>query len=163
MKKIILAILMTVFLSSQAFAAWTTAVSYEAGYTWRDGTQFYVYKITATSDASGSGDITLSTALETTYGTQDGKYYHSLMKGGTLYAVEFVPDASDTPTTQGTITIDTANGVLVFSEQVAVAGTGEMFDGDVDVGILPPLTDIIFACTTLADTKKAVFYIWILK
>lgn len=162
MKKFFLSMFILLF-AVPSFAAWTVTVEYDNGYSWKDGSQMLVYKISATSDASSSGDVKLSTYLMTQYGSQTGKFYHDLMKGGTLYAVEYVPDGTDTPSTAGDITIDTASGTIVFAESVGTANTGEMFDGDVDVGVLPPLTDFIFACTTLANTKKAVFYIWILK
>ncbi|MHC4292664.1 MAG: hypothetical protein ACYSTX_00085 [Planctomycetota bacterium] len=167
MKKL-LTVLVAIFFvipifNTPALAAWTKTLELDSEYTRGDGRKLFRLKLTVTSDASASGDITLSTELESAHGTDKGKTYMQRMAGGVLYGVEYVPDGSDTPTSQGTITIDTADGTLLFSEQVAVAGTAEFFNGDVDAGTFPPFTDLIIACTTLADTKKAIIYIYILK
>ena len=163
MKKLILSIAILI-LASPAFAAWSVlTVEFLGSFPAQTGGGTRVlYKVTGTSDASGSGDLTLSTGLNTFHGDAMGSAYHKQMQGGVLLAVEYVPDGTDTPTSAPQITIDTVSGTLIFDETVATAATGEPFAGDVDLDLVFPLTDLIFASGTLANTKKAVFYIWIL-
>ena len=163
MKKVLLAIFLVMFVSFPAFAAWTVSAKLVSAYDYGADAKMMQFSIAVTSDASSSGDITLSDELRTTYGTAMGNSYVNQMKGGILYAVEYVPDGTDTPTTAGRMTIDTAYGTNIFDETISTAGTGEVFDGTVDSNFNVPLTDVIFACTTLANTKKATFYIWIIR
>jgi len=163
MKKLILAFVMVCFLSTSALAAWSVyTVQYVGTYSWRSDTEMILYRVTGTSDAGASGDLLLSTGLATYHGATEGATHWKRMQGGVLYAVEYVPGAA-TPTTAAQITIDTADGTLLFDETVATAATGEMFRGDVDQEFFPPLTDLIFVSTTLANTKTATFNVWIMK
>lgn len=163
MKKLILTILFVTFLSTTSFAAWSVfTVQYVGTYSWSSDTEMILYKVSGTSDAGASGDLTLSTGLATYHGTTEGATHAKRMQGGVLYAIEYVPGAA-TPTTAAQITIDTEDGTLLFDETVATAATGEMFRGDVDQSFFPPLTDLIFVSTTLANTKTATFNIWIMK
>ena len=164
MKKIILLVLMICFLASPSFAAWTTlTVEFIGSYPANSGGSTRVlYKVSGASDGGASGDLKLSTGLVTQYGSAIGNAYHKKMQGGVLLAVEYVPDGTNTPASQAQITIDTENGTLIFDETVATANTGEAFSGDVDLDLVFPLTDLIFASSTLGNGDEADFYIWIL-
>lgn len=162
MKKLFITLLICLF-SSPVMAAWSVyTMEYVRTFDHKNEQELSLLKVTGTSDAGNSGDLKMSTGLIATHGADQGRLYWERLQGGFLYAVEFVPGAV-TPTTQTTITIDTADGTLIFSEELAVAGTGEMFSGKVDSDFLVPLIDFIFAATTLAADKTAIFYIWILR
>jgi len=142
--------------------AWTKAVTLNKTFDLGNGETRYVFAYTVTSDAGNSGDITLSTELTTTYSASESKRIMNLIAGGVVEAVKFEPGAA-TPTSQGTITLDDETGALFFSEEVAVAGTAEIFAGDVDSSFFVPITELVLACTTLANTKTAIIYVWIKK
>ena len=143
--------------------SWTKAVTMKGPEKFGNGQYLYKFVLTCTSDASSSGDITLSTELTTTYGSQQSTYFMQKIKGGVLYQVEYVPDGTSTPTAAAVITIDNENGTLLFSETVDTVGTAQMWSGAIDTGFSVSLSDLIFASTTLANNKIAVFNIWILK
>jgi hypothetical protein len=162
MKKIalILALFFLVISAGISHAAWTKEITDIQEYQYPNGQRFFVIKLEVTSDASASGDITFSSQIVS---DNPNHYRMQHMAGGVLYAVEYVPDDTDTPTTAPQVTLDTESGSNFFDETAGAAGTGEVFNGDVDAGVFVPITDLIFASTTLANTKKAIFYIWIKK
>ena len=143
--------------------AWTVTLTYETEYYWRGGNVLNLLRYNCTSDTGSSGDNTLSDDLNTAYGTTTGLDILDRVRGGTLYAVEYVPDATSPPTTEAQITVDTAHGTLIFDETVSTAGTPQMWSGAVDKGFGVPFEDLILASTTFADTKIADIYLWILK
>ena len=151
-------------IAAPSFAAWTVTVTQDRVADWDGGQRMYVYKFVCTSDASGSGDITLSTELVTTYGASRGAMIlRDGVAGGMLYAVKYKPDGTATPTSESTITIDDETGALIFSEAVTTAATPQVFDGTVDSGFAVPVLDVVLAATSLANAKVANIYVWILK
>ena len=161
MKKFLIVILFSLLFAASAWAAWTVEITDVKRYQWNNGQIAFEINLKCTSDASASGDITLSTRMIADAPNRDATMRD--LAGGLLFAIEYVPDATATPTSAATITVDTASGTLIFSETVAVVGTGEMFDGSTDIGFNAPFTDLIFTSTTLANAKIAVFNIWIIK
>lgn len=139
--------------------AWTISITEASDHTWKDGTVRVKITMEVTSDASASGDVTLSQQLETDL---PARSIRDRLRGSSLDDIKYLPDGSDTPTSACQITVDDEDGVNFFDETVAVVGTKERFDGAIDSGKYVPCEDYIFAFTTLGNTKKAIFKIWIL-
>ena len=166
MKKWIkLLIVFILLLSTPAMAAWTIVATIEdTPMNWTNGQQMYTIKFACTSDAGSSGDIVLSTFLITNYGPTRAKNFMRSIRGGLLYAVKYEPSAApNAPTSEATITVDDELGILFFTEAVTTAATGQLFNGTVDSGFGVPVVDITLALTTLADTKVANIYVYIIK
>lgn len=141
--------------------AWTKAVTLLSprwAFKRGDGTELYCFQLDVTSDASSSGDITLSTELTTTYGAKESERMMEKIEGSSLHWITYIA-GSVTPTTASTITVDDQLGLLLFSEAVSVAGTDQAWAGIKDT-VDAPLTDAIIAMTTLANEKTATVYFW---
>ena len=160
-RKLILAILISFFLTIPAMAAWTVTAAYCDGspYSWGSNTYLFCFDISVLSDAGSSGDQVLSTLLTTAYGKKESDRLMRSIEGAALYWVDYTPGAV-TPTTESTITIDKENGYLFFSEAVTTAATAQGWKGDTDTGRLMPLTEVTLAMTTLANAKNATIRLW---
>ena len=162
MKKFLIAILICLF-ASPAIAAWSVfTIEYVRTFDHKNEQEMSLIKISGTSDAGASGDLKMSTGLMTAHGAVQGRLYWERLQGGFLYAVEYIPGAV-TPTAASTFTFDTEDGTIILSETVTGADTGELFSGKVDADILIPITDFIFASSTLNADKNATWYVWILR
>lgn len=159
-KRIIAVLIILSMFCGIAYGAWTKEITNIKKFIYENGDIYYEIAMQCTSDSGSSGDITLSTQI---LSDKPNAIRWAEMEGGRLYSLEYNPSSTATPTTQATITLDTANGANFFDETVAVASTEEVFSGDVDSSFLVPLTDLIFASTTLASGETATFYIWIKK
>ena len=147
--------------------AWTVAVTKRDGhYSFKrgDGRELFCFKMTVVSDTSGSGDITLSTELTTTYGAKESDRIMEQMGAFSVHNVYFVPGTS---TEEPTLTIDNEDGVLIFTDGITDGTVTERLPGAAEeIGKLaPPMTDAIIACETLAAaaTKTATFYFWFIR
>lgn len=141
--------------------AWTVTAALEGSFDREDGT-YFKFVLTCTSDAGASGDQTLSTLLASAY---DWKIKDTIMNqilGSELMWVEYLPDGTATPTSDPTVTIDNGNESNIFN-YAFTAATKEIVAGAEELGAFPVVKDLIFASTTLANTKKAVFNIWLKK
>jgi hypothetical protein len=126
-----------------------------------DGRMLFCYALTCVSDTGASGDITLSTALETAYGAKESERLMEQMGTFSLYWINYV---TGTATKEATITVDDELGLLLFSEAVTTAETSQGWIGTKDT-VNAPMTDAIIACGALADaaTKTATIYFWFIK
>lgn len=124
--------------------AWTIVESVHMDRVGPDRLKKKTVKLACTSDGSSTSH-TLSTGG---------------LKGLHLYAVKYVPDGTDTPTSLATVTIEDENGVPLFDEAVTAVDAAEHIKGDIDAGIFPLIDgSVVFKSTTLANTKKADFYL----
>ena len=166
MKKWIkLLIVFILLFSTPAMAAWTVVATIDdTPMDWRNGQQMYTIKFACTSDASASGDIVLSTFLIANYGAEKAQNFMTSIMGGLLYAVKYEPSGgANDPTSESTITVEDEVGWVFFSEAVTTAATPQGFDGTVDSGFGVPIVDITLTFTTLANTKVANFYVYIVR
>jgi len=143
--------------------SWNISFNREGPYRWDNRQRLWLFKYSCTSDASASGNRVLIDDINSVYGAQKGQPIIKSMKGGMLQGVVYIPDATDTPTTAAVITLSQEDGVNFFNETVTTANTGQVFSGMVDTNFALPFTNLTFASTTLADTKKAVFKIWVVR
>jgi hypothetical protein len=149
---------------------WTTAlttISPNWAFQRGDGSMLYGFGLAAASDASSSGDITLSTALTTTYGKNQSERIMMQVRGSSLHWVNYVPGlAAAEPTSLCRITVDDSLGIVVFDKTASSLSVGEGWQGN-DVenfeGKFPPLVDAIIALTTLGTANTATFYFWFVK
>jgi len=161
MKKLILTVLVSLFLTLPAMAAWTVTAQYCDGspYAWGPDTYMYCYQLNVLSDASSSGDMSLSSLLATQYGAQEASRLMRQIQGNGLYWVDYQPGAA-TPTTASTITIDKETTALIFTQTVGIAGTAEGWPGDSNTAKMVPITNVVVAMTTLADATNAIIKLW---
>jgi hypothetical protein len=126
-----------------------------------DGRMLFCYALTCVSDTGASGDITLSTALETAYGAKESERLMEQMGTFSLYWINYV---TGTATKEATITVDDELGLLLFSGTVTTAETSQGWIGT-KTTVNAPMTDAIIACGALADaaTKTATIYFWFIK
>jgi len=143
--------------------AWTISLTREGPYKWANRQRLWLFKYDCTSDAGASGDRSLVDDINTAYGTAKGQPIIKYLKGAMVQGVVYVPDATLVPTTAAVITLDQEDGANFFTETVTTVGTAQVFSGAVDSGFAVPFTDLIFASTTLANTKKAVIKIWAIR
>ena len=148
--------------------AWTTAVTVNTGqhkYVRGDGRILTCFILTVTSDASGSGDLTLSTELATTYGANKAEQLMQDVRGSSVYQVNYYASgAPDAPTTASLITVDNEEGLIMFSDTVGTAGTSEALVNDAaNAATSGPIRDAIIAMGTLANTKKATVHFWFIR
>ena len=144
--------------------AWTKAVtklSPQHNIKRGDGRKYLCYKMTVVSDTSASGDITLSTELNTTYGAKESERLMREFYGSALYFIQFV---AGTSTEEPTLTVDDEHGLLLFSEAITDGEINQAWAGNKDTAYAPML-DAIIACGALAAaaTKTATFYFWFIK
>lgn len=138
--------------------AWTTAITTLSGqhtFVRGDGRILTCFVLTATSDASGSGDLTLSTELTATYGAGKAEQLMQKVRGSSVHYVNYY---AGTATTEALITVDDQEGLIQFTDTVATAANDEGF-----AGTGGPLIDAIIAVGTLANTKTAVIHFWFIK
>lgn len=144
--------------------AWTVAITTLTGqhkFVRGDGRILTCFVLTATSDASGSGDLTLSTELVTTYGANETERLMQDVRGSCVYQVNYY---AGTATTEALITVDDQEGLIVFSDTVGTAENDEaLVNAAANAATAGPLTDAIIAVGTLANTKTAVIHFWFIK
>jgi hypothetical protein len=143
--------------------AWTVALTWDASYDWSDGNRVNVFKFACTADGSGSGDQQVSTLLATTYGTEKGGwYFNEMVRGGRPLQVVYIPSTGGTaPGSNPTVTLDDANGGVMFSKEfTATTPLTQLVD---DLGGHAAAKDIILASTTMGDGKKGDIELWIIK
>ena len=120
------------------------------------GNEMVVFKLDCTSDASGT-TVYLESEL--------GKEYWESIRGKWLYGILVVP-ASGGDAPGGVFSID-FQGTDSFSwiDEDGLAVDAKVFiPGSDEGGVFPPVEDgAAFVSTTLENTKKAVFYIYVLR
>jgi len=144
--------------------AWTSATcSLDRTFDMSDDIKRFRFKFEGTSDAGNgaTGDLTLSTMLETAHGSSKKDLIMQQLAGGSLFSVHYVKNAT-VATTNPLLTIDDADGCLLFS-YTYTAATSEAVAGAEEKGYYPPVTDLIIACGAIGASKKLTFYIWVEK
>lgn len=134
--------------------AWTVTASVDKTAVLGNGEKRFTFKLACTSDASASGDQTLSTLLQTALGKKLANFYMEQIRGGYFFGVEYEPDGTDTPGSNPTVTVDNENDTLILSREFTAA-TADFEPGTNQTGMYVPITDLTLASTTFDNTKKA--------
>jgi hypothetical protein len=144
--------------------AWTVTATLHKEFEASDATKIGVFRLACLADANASGDFTLSTLLTTAYGATKAQMLMDMfVRGARPYQLVYLPTAGATePTSNPTITLDDQDGVLIYTKQhTAATGLVEIIDNS--HGGLVYVYDLIFASTTLANTKTCSVDIWMIK
>ena len=137
--------------------AWTVTTTIDKIYPVSSvmGNEMVVIKLDCTSDASGT-TVYLDQVL--------GKLFWESIRGKWMYGILYIPDGTDTPTETPSIDLTGTGGYSWIDEDAMTADANKFVPGSDESGIFPPIEDgATFVSTTLANTKKAAFYLYILR
>lgn len=166
MKKLLTLTLALILTASPSFAAWTVTfntTTHPKQFTWgaNKTSIMYVFRLNITSDANASGTQTLSTLIDTAYGTDTGKAtkVKDMIQGGLLYGMKYIHTGN---VTASTVVLSDENSGQIFSETLATSGAN-FIRGNIDADTYVPITNLIFTSTTLGDGSVSIYEFWILK
>lgn len=157
MKKLLLTLTFFLFLSTQAFCAWTITGTNYRTYQLGDGSKIVLIRLSLTSDANASGAFNLSTYLT---GAQLND-----VKGGYLYYIESVPGTGDAaPSGTFSLSIKNSLGSTILTHAGLSETAAQIVPGFTTLGIFPTIHDgLTFAIGTLGDANTATLYVAIAK
>jgi hypothetical protein len=144
-------------LFSQAFAAWTIAVTIDKDQPWKAGQRMYRVKVAGVSDGSDPAEFNLSTYLSSGWDGDMAK-----IKGGLFYMVETDPGTA--PDAVWAVSFDSDLGANILDLSGLSVTETEMHDGANDLGFAPAVFDVGVDIGDIGSASDSVdSYIYILK